>query len=91
MAHKKITISVSEDVFRGATRRARAAGLPLSTWVARLIDTQTRITAGLTGLDSWGAADGPVSAEAEAWVTTVLAAETSDDDDEEEPHAAQAA
>lgn len=63
MATKKITITLPEEYLEQARNLAKEAGLPLSTWIAKTVEHEARIQAGLAAMREWDAEDGPLTEE----------------------------
>ena len=63
MATKKITITLPEEALARLREKARAAGLPLSTYVARVTEHHARIQEGLAEMAQWEEEHGPFSDE----------------------------
>jgi predicted DNA-binding protein len=73
VAARKITITLPEETLERVSALARAAGLPLSTYVTRLAEHRIRIEDGLAAMREWEEEDGPVSDEAYAWAEEQIA------------------
>ena len=63
MATKKITITLPEEHVDRAKELAMEAGLPLSTWIAQIVEHEARIQAGLAAMREWDAEEGPLTEE----------------------------
>lgn len=73
MATRKITITLPEETLAALRASAAAAGLPLSTYLAKVTEHHARIQDGLAALREWDAVSGPVSAEALEWADREIA------------------
>ena len=72
VATKKITITMPEETLERVSALARAADLPLSTYVTRLAEHRIRIEDGLAAMKEWEQEYGPPSADAERWLEEQL-------------------
>jgi hypothetical protein len=63
VATKKVTITLPEELLEEAKELAQDAGLPLSTWIADIVQHEIRIQAGLAAMREWEAEDGPLTEE----------------------------
>jgi hypothetical protein len=70
MAARKVTITLTEEVFAQAAEHARQAGLPLSAWISKAAEQRARMEDGLAAVAEWEKEAGPLTpeeiAEAEA-------------------------
>jgi hypothetical protein len=73
MASKKITITISEELFKHSQESAKRAGVPLSTWIARAAEHQARIEDGRAALAEWEQEDGPLTPDERAWARAEIA------------------
>ena len=73
VATRKITITLPEETLEEVTALARAEGLPLSTYLARLAEHRIRIEAGLAAMKEWEVEHGPMPEEALAWAEEQIA------------------
>jgi predicted transcriptional regulator len=63
VATKKITITIPEDAVARLKEFAEETGVPLSTYIAQLVEHEIRIRDGLAALREWEAEDGPLTEE----------------------------
>ena len=63
MVSKKITITLPEEDLEQVKELARKAGLPLSTWITKVVEHEARIHAGLAALQEWEAEHGAITEE----------------------------
>jgi cytosine/adenosine deaminase-related metal-dependent hydrolase len=63
VASKKITITLTEEQVERAKEHARQAGLPVSTWVARVLEHEERRQDGLAAIAEWEKENGPITPE----------------------------
>lgn len=73
MAAKKITITLSEQLAERVAQRAREAGIPFSTWIARAAEDRARIEDGLAAMAEWADEEGPLTDEELAEAAAELA------------------
>jgi hypothetical protein len=74
MVTKKITITLPEESLDQAKRLADRAGLPLSTWITKVVEHKARIEAGLDAIREWEAEHGEFTEEELAWADSQIAA-----------------
>jgi hypothetical protein len=63
VATKKLTITLPEEVLERVSALARAEGLPLSTYLAKLAEHRIRIEDGLAAMREWEEEEGPIPEE----------------------------
>lgn len=73
MATRKLTITLPEDGLERISALARAEGLPLSTYLAKLAEHRIRIEDGLAAMREWEEEEGPIPEEAYAWAAEQIA------------------
>jgi predicted transcriptional regulator len=73
MASKKVTISLPEEDLERIGDLARAAGLPLSTWIGQVLAQRARAAERLAAVEAWEAEHGPITAQEQAVVAAELA------------------
>ena len=73
MATRKITITLPEETLERVAALARAEGIPLSTYIARMAEHRARIEDGLAAMREWELEHGPPSHEAQQWLADQLA------------------
>ena len=70
MTTRKITITIPEDAVARLKDFAEEVGMPLSTYIAQLVDHEIRIRQGLAAMREWDLEEGPLTevelAEADA-------------------------
>ncbi len=66
VATKKITITLPEDHLAQVRAFAKEQGMPLSTWLAKMVDHEIRIRKGLAAMREWELEDGPLTEEERA-------------------------
>jgi hypothetical protein len=74
MATKKITITLPEDVLAYVRRFTKEMGMPISTWIAEMVEHEIRIREGLAAMREWDAEDGPTTEQERAAARAELAA-----------------
>jgi hypothetical protein len=74
VATKKITITLPEDHLAQVRAFAKEVGMPLSTWLAKMVEHEIRIRGGLAEMREWEAEHGPFTEEEIAWADAQIAA-----------------
>jgi hypothetical protein len=74
MATKKITITLPEDHLEQVRAFAEEVGMPLSTWLTKLVEHEIRIRGGLAEMREWEAEHGPLTDDELAWADAQIAA-----------------
>ena len=74
MVTKKITITLPEESLEQAKHLADRAGLPLSTWITKVVEHKARIEAGLEAMREWEAEHGEFTEEELALADARIAA-----------------
>jgi hypothetical protein len=74
MTTKKITITLPEEQLEQVKGLACKDGLPLSTWVSKVLAHKARIAAGLEAMREWEEEHGPFTEEEIAWADAQIAA-----------------
>jgi hypothetical protein len=63
VATKKITITLPEDALERIRDFAKEMGMPLSTWIAQLVEHRVRVLEGQAAMRQWEAEHGEFSEE----------------------------
>lgn len=74
MATKKITITLPEEDLEQVKKLAKAEGLPVSTWITKVVEHKARIQAGLEAMREWEAEHGAFTEEELAEADALLRA-----------------